>query len=636
MKTPIKAFIAIAIVASMAIVWPDSMPTDAVPVPVVAAVGLVAAPAPNPVAQQAAAANANQLSPSVREVFDLVKNGVDESVIRNYIAISLSAFKLTPEQIIFLKQQGVSDRLVTAMLQHGMQLKERERRAELEKLNLLLARLPVALPAANPPAPQNALTNPNLPPPPANLPKVVRTFYNSLVPHGTWLNHSQFGWVWNPTVARNDRNWRPYSDGGRWLATDQGWYWQSDYTWGSIPFHYGRWTQDARAGWIWFPDNVWGPSWVTWRMSGNYLGWAPLPPGAIWVAGRGLSFKGQIAGVNFNFGVPYQHYTFVPNRQVFHRKPGLIALAPREVSQIFRQTSVVNNLIVGDNNVVVNNGIPVERIASYTSDPIRLVSIQTISADGTERVDRLAQEGNGLVIYRPTLQYIAPVKLATLSSGGTDAPVLLPRSAPDNVVIAGRPVYDYSTGVPVVTGYTTSPERRHGPGVVIINNVNNSGTDVTTTTTTTGATTPVSSAGQPQIREGAPGMIGLPPLVQNNTVVHQQVNQQIVRNNVTTVQQSQFGAPAHTGNRLRGVPVGASRTSHPGFYTLRPLTPPQPITSVPRPVTVPQLQPAPSSAFGAPAYSRLPLTSQAPTSQVSRLNVRVFSPSTGGFITVRR
>ena len=31
-------------------------------------------------------------------------------------------------------------------------------------------------------------------------------------------------------------------------------------------------------GWCWAPDTVWGPSWVTWRYSGDYCGWAPLPP----------------------------------------------------------------------------------------------------------------------------------------------------------------------------------------------------------------------------------------------------------------------------------------------------------------------------------------------------------------------
>ena len=45
-------------------------------------------------------------------------------------------------------------------------------------------------------------------------------------------------------------------------------------------FHYGRWTLNPRYGWVWVPGYNWGPSWVCWRHSDGYLGWAPLPPEA--------------------------------------------------------------------------------------------------------------------------------------------------------------------------------------------------------------------------------------------------------------------------------------------------------------------------------------------------------------------
>ena len=47
---------------------------------------------------------------------------------------------------------------------------------------------------------------------------------------------------WRPDAAiAANPDWRPYYDMGQWVQTDNGLFWQSDYTWGDIPFHYGRW-----------------------------------------------------------------------------------------------------------------------------------------------------------------------------------------------------------------------------------------------------------------------------------------------------------------------------------------------------------------------------------------------------------
>src|SRR6185295_18713309 len=43
---------------------------------------------------------------------------------------------------------------------------------------------------------------------------------------------------------------------------------------------YGRWYQDPEIGWAWVPGNDWAPSWVSWQEGSDYVGWAPLPPGA--------------------------------------------------------------------------------------------------------------------------------------------------------------------------------------------------------------------------------------------------------------------------------------------------------------------------------------------------------------------
>ncbi len=106
-----------------------------------------------------------------------------------------------------------------------------------------------------------------------------QSFHDRLAPYGTWMNHSRWGAVWRPNVGRG---FRPYRDGGHWENTDDyGTVWVSDYAWGDVPFHYGRWAYDPVDGWVWVPGYVWGPAWVIWRAGAGDIGWLPMPP---WIA----------------------------------------------------------------------------------------------------------------------------------------------------------------------------------------------------------------------------------------------------------------------------------------------------------------------------------------------------------------
>jgi hypothetical protein len=106
----------------------------------------------------------------------------------------------------------------------------------------------------------------------------LEEFKNVLTPHGRWLETS-FGNCWQPFVITNTAEWRPYLHGGKWTFSDKGMFWQSDYSWGSVAYHYGNWARDPKAGWVWIPGTQWAPNWVAWRISPRYLGWSPLPPG---------------------------------------------------------------------------------------------------------------------------------------------------------------------------------------------------------------------------------------------------------------------------------------------------------------------------------------------------------------------
>src|SRR6185437_1324345 len=93
-----------------------------------------------------------------------------------------------------------------------------------------------------------------------------------------------------------------------WGMTDgSDWIWQSDYSWGYIPFHYGRWVW-AGSYWGWIPGRRYAPAWVSWRVgAGGYIGWAPLPPAYYWNGGVAVGLR----------SVPYGAYCFVPTRYAF-------------------------------------------------------------------------------------------------------------------------------------------------------------------------------------------------------------------------------------------------------------------------------------------------------------------------------
>jgi len=124
----------------------------------------------------------------------------------------------------------------------------------------------------------------------------VNFFYSELSPYGEWIEIDRNLIVWQPySVAEN---WQPYTR-GQWHWTSDGWYWNSYEPFGWATYHYGRWYFDDYYGWVWFPDNEWAPSWVEWRYSNNYIGWAPLSPYA--------SFRIGV-GIHFSHHKPINHY----------------------------------------------------------------------------------------------------------------------------------------------------------------------------------------------------------------------------------------------------------------------------------------------------------------------------------------
>jgi len=371
------------------------------------------------------------------DVIKLAQSGVGENVLLTFVTNSIQPFDLDSEEIVYLNDIGVSDGVITMMMQHDQGLK-------VSVSNLAQAPAPKPEPVPEP-APEPIAAAPSYvdAPPAAPVAEAQPTyvsnnyFYDSLAPYGNWIEVEGYGRCWQPTVVVVNRNWQPYGDRGRWVYSDAGWYWLSDYTWGATTFHYGRWFTHPSRGWCWWPDTVWAPSWVSWRYSGEYCGWAPLPPAACYQPAIGFSYYGSSVGVSFGFGLAANCYTFVPWGGFCSARPYQYRVPSHYANQVYNNTTVINNYGNGNNNTVINGGISPERVRQYTRTEVRTVNLRE-QAVGEARGERLARDGRTLAVHRPQF---APVN----GSGGVRVGDAARASSPK----ADKPT---ASGVPVDAG----------------------------------------------------------------------------------------------------------------------------------------------------------------------------------------
>jgi hypothetical protein len=229
----------------------------------------------------------------------------------------------------------------------------------------------------------------------------IDLFYNNLS-GGNWIEAGDYGYGWQPDVAVNDPNWRPYAD-GYWAYTDDGWTWVSYEDFGWATYHYGRWARLADQGWVWFPgsDLDWGPAWVSWRTGGDYVGWAPLPP-----RGPGIAYEGQPIGsqVDVEFDIGPAYYNFIDVR--FIGEPVLRdrIFAPSQNVTYINQTVNVTNITV-QNNVVYNYGPDYNTLSARSSRPIQRLKLErqaNVNLSAAAKSGGLTKvQGNKLVVAAP-------------------------------------------------------------------------------------------------------------------------------------------------------------------------------------------------------------------------------------------
>lgn len=146
---------------------------------------------------------------------------------------------------------------------------------------------------------------------PETDPRALTEFRPTLDPYGTWVEDEKYGTVWVPNRDAVGDDFAPYVSSGHWALTDDNdWSWQSDYPFGNVVFHYGRWVWVPGTGWAWVAGRQYANAWVNWRVPTDdygYIGWAPMPPAWGWYGGSAVSL----------WWYPPAPYVFCPSGYAF-------------------------------------------------------------------------------------------------------------------------------------------------------------------------------------------------------------------------------------------------------------------------------------------------------------------------------
>jgi hypothetical protein len=322
------------------------------------------------------------------QVIRMVQTGAAQSAIFANIASSSVPFNATAVDLGYLNDLGAPASVKTALLQREHEL------------------------GANPQVsqPQTALSGT------AGQSQDVTEdyFYGALAPYGTWINIPGYGLCWQPCAAIYNPGWTPYCTLGQWLYTDYGWYWLSGYSWGWCVFHYGRWFHDPQHGWCWWPSTTWAPSWVFWRYSGAYCGWAPLPPHCYYSEENGLVYNGASVASDYDFGMGANLFTFVPMANLCDADTERLRLPAAQAGTVFGRSTVLADINSND-RIIANDGIPVSRIAAtpFTGGKMHSFTIrpaESVALPGT-RGEQILPDGETLAINRPYFNVNVPSAL---------------------------------------------------------------------------------------------------------------------------------------------------------------------------------------------------------------------------------
>ena len=345
------------------------------------------------------------------DLISMARSGVDETVLQTYIETSPMPYDLSADDIVTLKDLGVSSKVIRAALLHGRAMDTATARETVKGATEDAGSADMALATSSAVAPPSDSLN-------------VSFFYQSLYPYGNWVDVDGV-WCWQPNAAVMSTDWAPYCNRGHWVYTDWGWCWASDYSWGWAPFHYGRWLRHRQYGWCWVPDTQWGPAWVSWRRGDDYCGWAPLPPGAQYVDGQGFYFGGSLAGDDNEFNLTPDDYCFVPADHFSDSRPWGHTVPAVRVAQVYRNTTFVKNGYGSERGHVVNRGLPVDFVASATGKKVVTVAVAPQNPAPSQPIQRAMVKDGRLTIYKPALSSRMPETPAVIKARFEKTPQII-------------------------------------------------------------------------------------------------------------------------------------------------------------------------------------------------------------------
>ena len=218
-------------------------------------------------------------------------------------------------------------------------------------------------------------------------------FYAPLAHHGEWISFEPGFHVWRPRFVYD--GWRPYTV-GRWVWTEDGWYWVSGEPWGWATYHYGRWYYDDYYGWVWIPGNEWAPAWVEWRYGGGCVGWAPLGPYAIFTIGVGIHYR-------HHWNSPAFYWSFVDNRYITHENVQKHVRRSEGNTRDFGRTRSIGSVRSTGGRITGGGPDPreVERSARIRVEKTEIVDVD---ARGVDRVVRSQNDRARVEVYRPKIE----------------------------------------------------------------------------------------------------------------------------------------------------------------------------------------------------------------------------------------
>ena len=264
--------------------------------------------------------------------------------------------------------------------------------------------------------PNNGATAPDAAAGAADDSASFQTFYDALGSQGTWIQSSDYGYVWQPQV--NDPDWAPYT-AGHWVYSDDGWTWVSDESFGWATYHYGRWANIDGTGWVWVPGYTWAPAWVSWRYGDGYAGWAPLPPDSFvgFDYSDGSDFgDGYHIGADSDafYGIGAGLYIFLPVNCLGYRHYHGYYRNRGDNFGLINRTANVTNINVA------RNGATAAAFGRVTTGGPSLAQVNAASQTPVPRVNlvRSNERGGGGTLSGNSLALYAPL----VSSGTTGPP----------------------------------------------------------------------------------------------------------------------------------------------------------------------------------------------------------------------